>query len=100
MSGEFGKYQYRGYIDDVIRIIGDEMQGGYDTRVQYEGTKIIGKWVENDLGALLSTIAYNEADDSSPGLADLRIIDSTIKELQQVRAKYAEWLKREFGDGA
>jgi hypothetical protein len=93
MSGEFGKFEYRGYVHRVIRDIGEEMQGLDDEKVQHEGTKIIGAWVTNDLGALFSTVAYNEADDSEPGLADLRIFDQAIKGLQEARTKYAEWLK-------
>jgi hypothetical protein len=94
MSGEFGHYNYTGYIDQVIRQIADECifgdeacyeENSKDCVPMYKATRLVGFWLANYLVPIVHDITYNEACDSHPGQGDIDNVNLAIEGLIKLR---------------
>lgn len=88
MSGEFGRYQYFGYIDSVIRQIAENCIHGdswRSTAPTYSSTALIGHWLEDYFAPVMKNLTYNEAGDSHPAWDDVETINRAIEALIKTR---------------
>lgn len=76
MSGEFGQYDYRGYIDSVIRQIAEECSRG--KYVEYPMTRAFGVFLR-EVAQVASDIAFLEAGDNGE--------DSSARDIKARRHK-------------
>ena len=87
MSGEFGQGTYQGRIHEIIWQLGEALgcDEDSDTRIEFESSRAVGRWLYDDVANVLGNVAYNESFDSEPGETMLSVIDRTIEGLRVVR---------------
>lgn len=90
MSGEFGQYDYRGYIDDVISAIAEECLRGDE--VEFDITRSFGTLLEK-IAVVAKDIAYLEACDSGE-FTTARSINAYMPRVREALDRFSERVEK------
>lgn len=94
MSGEFGKYDYRGYIDNVIRQIADECLHPDE---EYRLTRMFGEFLKS-VSLVAQEIALLEAGDNGEFSA-ARNINAHMPRVRVTLDRFYEQVEKDLQGG-